>query len=268
MPARSYNALTSCIERAIAKLNIHWGQIEAHPAPRQSTLTAIASRAKKGCSPYYRLLMCRTIQSRDTRKQEEKWHQHLNGILSVNFWDQCHHFVNRIKNNNEIKYFQYQIVRGSLKTNSIVSHFVPLVRETCSFGCQQEVETIPNLFWNCPVVQTFWESLANFAETTFHITIELSNLRVLFGIHDEPTDSVQNTIILTAKKFIWRQKFIPLNPCLNLYLKYLKTHLEIVKLTWTFKNLEHIYNDQWGNIFDSLNQYLQDGPGGNQDPPP
>ena len=52
---RSYNAITNSIERALALINTHWGQVEAHCAPRESILIAIACKAKKGCSPYYRL---------------------------------------------------------------------------------------------------------------------------------------------------------------------------------------------------------------------
>ena len=67
IPLCSYNAITNSIDRAITKLNINWGIIETHPAPRQSLITAISCRARKGCSPYYKLLMCRTIESRYTR---------------------------------------------------------------------------------------------------------------------------------------------------------------------------------------------------------
>ena len=151
---RSYTAITNSIERGLASLNIHWGLIETHCAPRQSILTAVACRAKKGCSPYYKILMCKTIQSRDTSKQEAKWHAELGCTLSVKFWDACQLFVANIKNNNDQKYFQYQIVRGMLKTNAIVTHFVALVPETCSFGCQSR-ELISHLFWLCPVRKGF-----------------------------------------------------------------------------------------------------------------
>ena len=121
------------IYRAITKLNINWGIIEVHPAPRQSIVMAILCRAKKGCRLYYKLLMCRTIESRDTSKVESKWHEQLGNVLSVPCWNSCYYFVSNIKNDNVIKYFQYQIVRGNLKTNDIVSKFIPLVNETTKF---------------------------------------------------------------------------------------------------------------------------------------
>lgn len=105
------------------------------------------------------------IESRDTRKEESKWHEQLGTVLSVPFWNSCHFFTNNIKNDNVIKYFQYQIVRGNLKTNDVVSKFIPLVNETCSFGCQTR-ETITDLFWSCPIIQFFWDELKHFLLNT------------------------------------------------------------------------------------------------------
>ena len=97
---RSYSAIVNSISRAVTKLNTNWGSLEVHGAPRQSILTAIACRAKKGCSKYYRLLLCRTVEGRSSSKQEDKWHQELGSTLSVTFWDKCWSQVHSIKNNN------------------------------------------------------------------------------------------------------------------------------------------------------------------------
>ena len=222
-------------------------------------IIAIASKASKGCSPYYRLLMSRTMQKSDTSRQEEKWHNELGTILSVPFWDNCHRFVNEIKNNNIIKYFQYQILRGMLKTTTIVSHFVAVVQEECSFGCGHR-ETISELFWGCPRVQHFWDQLKQYTFLTLRIPSEFSRLNILFGDHEESPDSIQNTILLTAKKYIWMEKFRQLSPDLGRFLKYLKDSLATMKMISIIRNKELIFNDQWATIIDILSHIPDDEP--------
>ena len=41
IPARSYEAIINSINRAVDKLNLNWGSLETHPAPRQSILLSI-----------------------------------------------------------------------------------------------------------------------------------------------------------------------------------------------------------------------------------
>ena len=257
---RSYTAVTNSITRGLATLSINWDMVEAHPAPRQSMTIAIASRAKKGCSPYYRLLMCKSIQARDTSRQEEKWHNELGTTLSVPFWDNCHRFVDGIKHDNVIKYFQYQILRNMLKTNTIVCHFVAIVQEECSFGCGQR-ETTSHLFWGCPRVKNFWEQLKQYTLITLRIPIEYSRLHILFGVHNESPDSTQNTILLAAKKYIWMQKFRQLSPALGGFLKYLNDSLATSKMISIIKCKELEFNDRWTAIINTISNVAGDEPG-------
>ena len=165
----------------------------------------------------------------------------------------------QVKNNNIIKYFQYQILRGMLKTNTIVSHFVAVVQEECSFGCGHR-ETISELFWGCPRVQHFWDQLKQYTLLTLRIPIEFSRLNILFGAHDEPPDSIQNIMLLTAKKYIWMEKFRQLSPNLGRFLKYLKDSLATMKMISIIRNKELIFNDQWATIIDILSDIPDDEP--------
>ena len=212
--------------------------------------------------------MCRTIQGRDNSKQEGKWHEELSTILSVPFWDACHHFVDRIKNNNILKYFQYQILRGSLKTNAIVCHFVAIVPATCSFGCQM-TETCSHLFWHCQHSAYFWTELRNLFNVILNIPTTFSVTEVLFGDHHQATDSVKNTLMLVGKKYIWVQKFRRLIPSLIGFIKYLLQYLETLKVVYCIKNKTNIFDDQWNNTVVCLQDYLSENePPGPEDAPP
>ena len=80
-------------------------------------------------------------------------------IQGINFWNQCYRNTNLIFFNNRIKWLQYQIIRGTLKTNRIVSKFADSVTSTCTF-CEQHTETIIHLFWECTHVIAFLRNVS------------------------------------------------------------------------------------------------------------
>ena len=261
-----YTPVINSLNRALTKLDINWGNITMHPAPRQSVLISVATKTKKGSSAYYKLLMCRKIQRRDTSRQETRWHTELGLLLSIKYWDSCWHDVHDIKN-NELKYFQYQVVRGNLKTNAVVSHFVPLVQETCSFPGCNEREIISHLMWDCQTIQTFWRNLSLFFTNTFHTPIFFEKLTVLFGLQNQLMSSVTNTVILVGKKYIWQEKFRNLAPNVDNFCKYLKQFLRTEKVAHTMKNNLVSFENEWGAIITLLDEYLQDEPGDVEEPP-
>ena len=92
--------------------------------------------------------------------QEEKCHNELNCILSVDYWNNSWKSLSRLKMNNDLKWIQYQILRNNLKTNVIVSN-IPMVNPTCSF-CAVSQENILHLLHDCHHVRAFWSSFNNF----------------------------------------------------------------------------------------------------------
>ena len=70
------------------------------------------------------------------------------------FWERCYDLNRNLFFDNKLKWFQYQITRGTLKTNRIVSKFNREVRQECTF-CQVEIESISHLFYECRIVNAF-----------------------------------------------------------------------------------------------------------------
>ena len=146
-----------------------------------------------------------------------------------------------------------------LKTNSVVSHFVPLVNDTCSFGCNHR-ETISELYWGCPLVNQFWNNVKNFFLLKQLLPAHYTKLTVLFGIHDQTPDSVENILIMVAKRYIWQEKFRNLNPTFIAFAKYLLNFLETMKIVSIIKNKEGEFYGQWGTIIDTLSDRIEDEP--------
>ena len=180
--------------------------------------------------------------------RETAWHNEINGILSLDFWNNSYRLVTELKFENKIKWLQLQIIRGCLKTNNTVHHFKPNVSPLCHY-CGTLDERILHLFYGCHVVKRFWEDLQTNLLTK-HIYIPKDRNKLLFGVHDEKASSVTNYVILAAKQYIWRKKFRHPNADLSVaafcnILKYKTAELKAV--AELLKN-DEMY-DTWNDVY-------------------
>ena len=240
---RILNAITS----GLASLNINLGQCTWHAAPRQSIIIQIATQNKKGCRAFYRTFRARQNLRTDTTKIEEKWHLQLNSNLSITYWDNAWKLHASIKDNNQLKWIQCQILRNCIYTNNRVSKFKNWISDQCDF-CGLHVENSLTLFHSCNFSQKFWAEVKYYLLDFTH-TLPLSRLQILFGIHDESFDSISNTAILLGKRVIWASKHKKILPTLQHFKKSLKDYLVLLCYCHRIKNTSQIFHDQWGDIF-------------------
>ena len=97
--------------------------------PIQPLLIKIINVAKKGCSAYSKLLRKKNNLTGKLSEREKRWHLELQKTYGVDFWNRTYSLAASIKNENKLKFFQFQINRNSLFTNYKVnnlSHMSPL----------------------------------------------------------------------------------------------------------------------------------------------
>ena len=122
----------------------------------------------------------------------------------------------------------------------MVNKFKNHVSPNCKY-CNSELETILHL---CDRVNRFWDGLTDFFIDN-NIFIPLERNKILFGIHNEPPDSVSNFVILCAKQYIWNNKFFePLAPLsLGAFINILITKVhERKNVSEMLKNYNLYYN--------------------------
>ena len=190
---------------AMHAIGIRKENIIAQNEPSQPLLLNIAMQSVKGCSTYYKILNKKSMLKNEIHLRETFWHRHLNCMFSVDFWKNTWKSISYLKYENQLKWLQYQIARGSLKVNHVVNKFKNHVSPLCTY-CGNHPETVPHLFWTCEKVYQFWDGLTDFLIDN-GIFIPFKRNKILFGIHKEPSDSVNNFIILCAKQYIWKNKF-------------------------------------------------------------
>ena len=201
----SYIELRYIINLALQKLKIAPNRLIPAVHPTIPLLIDIILSTKKGCSAYYKILIKKKIMSNKIGRREQKWHTELNSTFSIHFWEKARKLGASIRNENPFKWLQYQIIRNSLQTNLIVSHFIANIGPECYY-CQLSIETISHLLWICPIVSRFLKDVFE-TITASGIIFRPTKLQFLFGYLEESFNTPRNYLTLVLKKYIWNCKF-------------------------------------------------------------
>ena len=197
----SFISFKLCLHYSLRKWNVDLNMVNFNCPFRPGILNLI-NMSVKGCSRWTNLLKDRYV-SENTRKLENKWNERLGALQDISFWNDSYRKVKDIFFNNKLKWFHYQIVRGTLKTNRIVSKFKDNVKEECTF-CDTESETILHLFWDCKQVENFIVSVQNYAKQFFpDLMPNITKKEFIFGKRIEQIFSRTNYFVLHLKYFIW-----------------------------------------------------------------
>jgi len=105
------------------------------------------------------------------------------------------------------------------------------------FFCNSDIETAEHLFFSCSVTQTFWDAFQ------YWITYDTQNIQILtyehikFGLQMEnrTTEFGVNNLILMAKYFIHKCRFLKTSPVFNAFLNYIILYKQSLKCCKTKK---------------------------------
>ena len=200
-----YIDLRYIINLTFQKLNFPPKNLLCAAYPQKPTLIDIALVTNKGCSSYYKILTKKQVLRNKIILRDEKWHSELQTIYSIGFWDKTRKLNSSIQFNNNLKWLQFQIIRNSLQTNHIVSHFVRNVSPMCKY-CSESEEKISHLFWFCQNVSSFLVEVFQYVSST-GLNYAPSKTDFIFGCPKDPFDHPNNYLSLLLKKFIWQTKF-------------------------------------------------------------
>ena len=240
-------------------LGIQDGSLAPTFYPFQPLLISIANQVKKGCSVYYRYIRKKENLNTNLTERERKWHQELNCVFGVEYWNKIYSLTASIKKENKMKYLQFQINRNNLFTNYRVNKFKPNISPYCTFCSIRDrgdldpgppLELVSHLFYECDSVLNLWIQIKDWLKT-LNIDIPLERKYLLFGCQDQPSKSVPNYIILCNKYFIWKAKFQTQDLQFNLFKRFLKNKLDDIKNAYFFENKDHLF-EPWLIVYNNL----------------
>ena len=205
-----YTSLRQIIRETLHSKNIDISLIRAN-SPFMPNIHSLLNMSKKGCGKWTNLKK-RNFPSNNIRNREQKWNETLGRTLGIDFWDRCYENTNQIFFNNRLKWLQYQIIRGTLKTNRIISKFAQGVTNNCTF-CNLQNESIIHLFWECQIVQNFIRNISQYFLVHDNRFYFQHSLKTFIFNSTGPIVSPINIAALYMKQFIWisRCRNKPLN---------------------------------------------------------
>ena len=234
---------------SLQKLRLPNAKLLPASYPSKPLLIDIALSTSKGCSNYHKCLTKKNHLKNKIYTRENKWHQELNSRFSIHFWEKARRLCASICHENPTKWLQYQILRNSLQTNYIVSHFLPTVTPECQF-CHQTAEKISHLFWSCSMVSDFLiDVFALICSTGLIFTP--TREQFLFGYLDVPYADPKNYLVLTIKRFIWVSKFKTETLSFAGFKNHLKYVLSDLKVLKGLQNKSNDFN-VWKDLFSIL----------------
>ena len=234
----TYTELKYIFQLAQRNLGIINDSLIATVHPYQPLLIGIANLVKKGCNVYYKILRKKINLNTTLSAREAKWHNELNCTFGIDFWNQTYNLTAKIKNDNKLKYLQFQIIRNNLFTNYRVNKLKNDVPPYCNFcygpqNLDPPLEKVSHLFYDCNVSLNLWIEIKNWLMGQ-NFDFPLNREVILFGFHDQPADSVTNFNILCGKYFIWKSKFKSQELHTRSYLQFLRGKLDDLKNAYLY----------------------------------
>ena len=211
--------------------------------PRIPLIVKLITMSNKGCSVWTRLIKS-TFGRGGVTEMEQKQEQRLGIILGVNYWDSCYFLTKKINFNNRIKWLQYQITRGVLQVNRVVSIYKDDVGPECTF-CNNSVETIKHLFFECDISKNFLQQCINkIAEYGHYINFdEIQPYEFLFIQRRRLRCYKTFFFFLHIKYFIWIARCKKFIPTVDGFESYFKKEIDILlKCTTVYTNLQFIHD--------------------------
>ena len=149
------------------------------------------------------------------------WQNDLQIIIDPDIWRNIRKHAFTISLSTRLREFQYKLLSKKLITNIVVSKWCDNVKPNCSF-CDFGHETVMHLLCECKVTKSFWKTLERWLKYGCEINIKFSPSEIILNkTHYKQKSQLIDTIILTAKQYIYACKCLKEKPKLLPYLSKL-----------------------------------------------
>ena len=146
-----------------------------------------------------------------------------------------------------MQYLEAQVVPDSSPTNSFL--YLRTIKDTplCTFGCNEE-EKLTHLFYQCPKVRFFWNTMIDWLKTncTNCDLLFFSEELIVFGLKKNiVTDKVIDLLILIGKWHIYKCKLQDREPTIDIFKQQFKQRYTIEKSISIAGQKYNSFKDTW-----------------------
>ena len=183
--------------------------------------------------------------------EEPTTKQHLiaNGLTPDQI-SKCFNLAFSITMETKLTTFQYKILHDIVFTESKLFE-AKLATSGLCYLCLKTKQDLKHVLVSCPVVSEFWKTFLEWYETLTAIKLELSTVKILYGIiENDRFCRLTNHLLLIAKYYIYCCSINkePLYFCT--YLTIVISKAEIEKQISTRTNSNERYYNKWKPLID------------------
>ena len=168
--------------------------------------------------------------------------------ISNKEWKKIYSISNICTYDRQLQEFQYKILHRYLALNPLLKKMGISDTDLCFF-CNNDIETIPHIFWNCKIISNFWEIFSIWWKQNTKADITLTEEIILFG-YLENTDIAQilNLLILIGKRHIYCTKLSNITLSFEMYVKKLQWYFKIEKQIALSNTKSSKFKKKWETI--------------------
>ena len=139
--------------------------------------------------------------------------------------------------------FQYRLLTKAIVTNKQL--FIYKIKSTnrCYY-CDIEVETLKHLFYDCIVIQRFWNQISRWIQQSN----KLSWKTILLNEGEDNPRHVNNLIILAAKHYIYVNKCKGKNLSFQAFKQHVSYIRQIESINARINNSSQLHQRKWENV--------------------
>ena len=180
-------------------------------------------KEKKLANKVYKLL---TENKNATSNKRFQWCDELHTYIDEATFLRALKQLYTVSNVPKLRSFQFRLLHRGLVLNTHLFHWKMRDTNQCSF-CDNDVETLCHIFFNCPEVRKIWDQATQFIANYDSAPLELTPQTVILNKVGRK-GSVSNLIVSIIKQYIYRQR------CKNMPLNFEDIRYE----TWSVQNKE------------------------------
>ena len=160
------------------------------------------------------------------------------------------HLAFSITTETKLTMFQFKTLHDLVFTKSKLFKARPANSDIC-YLCSEEKQDLKHMLVSCPLVSEFWKIFLEWYEALTAMKLELSTVKILYGIIDnDHLCKLTNHLLLIAKYYIYccsiKEESLPFST----YLTIVKNKAEIEKQISIRTNSPERYYNKWKPLID------------------
>ena len=243
--------------RSFAKT--HSAQFPSAPPPTGVDLLLRAESLPRGHVTYFYHLLCPGDESA-INKIKASWEGELQTDLSEDFWTEALSAVNSSSSCARLSLIQFKVLHRLHYSKAKLSRIYPdKINDRCD-RCLQAPCNLTHMFWLCPKLSNFWQSIFNTISEIIGQEIQLSPHIAIFGTPDEDcslTNAQLNVVAFSS--LIARRRILLLwksssPPSYKGWLRDILSFLKLEKIKFTLRGSSERFYSHWRPLITYVDQ--------------